>query len=140
MKIAIIGTGRMARGFASALAPKHEVTIGSRDADRASAAASATGASRGATYADAAADAKVVILTVPWHQERRRLSHIGERRQTLQEGALRQAIHPGSDDDARRRKSQCRPKMLSDLQVQFVVPTGQYSNSLAALLRTLLET
>jgi hypothetical protein len=67
VKIAVIGTGKMARGFAAALAPKHEVTLGSRDADRASQAASSTGASRGATYADAAADAKAVILTVPWH-------------------------------------------------------------------------
>jgi predicted dinucleotide-binding enzyme len=40
MKIAIIGTGRMVRGFAAALAPKLEVTVGSRDADRATAAAS----------------------------------------------------------------------------------------------------
>ena len=38
MKVAIIGTGRMGRGFATALAPKHQVTVGSRDPDRATAA------------------------------------------------------------------------------------------------------
>jgi predicted dinucleotide-binding enzyme len=31
MKVAIIGTGKMGRGFAQALAPKHEVIVGSRD-------------------------------------------------------------------------------------------------------------
>jgi NADPH-dependent F420 reductase len=66
VKVAIIGTGKMGRGFAIALAPKHEVTVGSRDPDRARQVASATGATRGATYAEAAADAEVVILTVPW--------------------------------------------------------------------------
>ena len=66
MKVAIIGTGRMGRGFATALAPGHEVTVGSREPDRARNVASATGAARGATYAEAAADAEVVILAVPW--------------------------------------------------------------------------
>jgi predicted dinucleotide-binding enzyme len=83
VKIAIIGTGKMARGFAAALAPKHEVTLGSRDADRAGAAASATGASRGATYADAAADAKVVILTVPWHAIGETLTQLGDLKGTM---------------------------------------------------------
>ena len=65
VKIAIIGTGRMGRGFATALAPKHEVTVGSRDPNRARQTASKTAAARGTTYAEAAADAEVVILTVP---------------------------------------------------------------------------
>ena len=51
VKVAIIGTGRMGRGFATALAPKHDVTVGSRDPNRARQAASATGATRGVTYA-----------------------------------------------------------------------------------------
>ncbi|HZK51945.1 MAG TPA: NAD(P)-binding domain-containing protein [Actinomycetota bacterium] len=34
MMVAIIGTGRMGRGFAQALAVKHEVVVGSRDASR----------------------------------------------------------------------------------------------------------
>ena len=36
MRIAIIGTGKMGRGFAQALAPTHEVIVGSRDPHRAS--------------------------------------------------------------------------------------------------------
>jgi 8-hydroxy-5-deazaflavin:NADPH oxidoreductase len=83
VKVAIIGTGKMGRGFAAALAPKHEVTLGSRDPDRASKAASATGATRGATYAEAAADAEVVILTVPWAAIEDTLTRLGELDQTV---------------------------------------------------------
>jgi NADPH-dependent F420 reductase len=78
VKVAIIGTGRMGKGFATALAPKHQVTVGSRDPDRARKVASATGAARGATYAEAAADAEVVILTVPWNAIDDTLSQLGE--------------------------------------------------------------
>jgi 8-hydroxy-5-deazaflavin:NADPH oxidoreductase len=83
MRIAIIGTGRMGRGFATALAPRHEVTVGSRDPDRARKAASATGATRGATYAEAAAGAEVVILTVPWEAMEDTLGQLGELDQTV---------------------------------------------------------
>lgn len=83
MKVAIIGTGRMGRGFATALAPKHQVTVGSRDPDRAGQVASATGAARGATYAEAAADAEVVILTVPWPAMDDTLGQLGELDQTV---------------------------------------------------------
>ena len=83
MKVAIIGTGRMGRGFATALAPKHQVTVGSRDPDRAGQVASATGATRGATYAEAAADAEVVILTVPWEAMDDTLRQLGELNQTV---------------------------------------------------------
>jgi glutamyl-tRNA reductase len=48
VRIAIIGTGKMGRGFAQALAPTHEVVIASRDPDWAAAIAVKTG---GATYA-----------------------------------------------------------------------------------------
>jgi NADP oxidoreductase coenzyme F420-dependent len=51
VRIAIIGTGKMGRGFAQALAPTHEVVIGSRDPDWAAAIAVKTGATGGATYA-----------------------------------------------------------------------------------------
>jgi NADPH-dependent F420 reductase len=78
VRIAIIGTGRMGRGFATALAPRHEVTVGSRDPDRARKTASATGASSGATYAGAAADAEVVILAVPWEAMDDTLGRLGE--------------------------------------------------------------
>jgi 8-hydroxy-5-deazaflavin:NADPH oxidoreductase len=78
VKVAIIGTGKMGRGFAAALAPRHEVALGSRDPDRASQVAAATGAARGATYADAAAGAEVVILTVPWNAIEDTLRQLGE--------------------------------------------------------------
>jgi 8-hydroxy-5-deazaflavin:NADPH oxidoreductase len=78
MKVAIIGTGKMGRGFATALAPKHQVTVGSRDPNRARKVASATGATGGATYAEAAADAEVVILTVPWPAMDDTLGQLGE--------------------------------------------------------------
>jgi 8-hydroxy-5-deazaflavin:NADPH oxidoreductase len=78
VKVAIIGTGKMGRGFATALAPRHEVTLGSRDPDRAGQVAAATGAARAATYADAAAGAEVVILTVPWDAIEDTLRQLGE--------------------------------------------------------------
>jgi 8-hydroxy-5-deazaflavin:NADPH oxidoreductase len=78
VRIAIIGTGRMGRGFAQALAPTHEVVVGSRDPDKAVATASKTGAARGATYGDAAANADVVILTVPWQAMDETLGQVGE--------------------------------------------------------------
>jgi 8-hydroxy-5-deazaflavin:NADPH oxidoreductase len=83
VKVAIIGTGKMGRGFAIALAAKHEVTVGSRDPDRARQVASATGATRGATYAEAAADAEVVILTVPWEAMDDTLRQLGELDETV---------------------------------------------------------
>jgi NADPH-dependent F420 reductase len=83
VKVAIIGTGRMGRGFATALAPKHEVTVGSRDPNRAHQVASKTGAARGTTYAEAAADAEVVILTVPWAAMEETLRQLGELKQTV---------------------------------------------------------
>ena len=83
MKVAIIGTGKMGRGFATALAPRHEVTVGSRDPDRARKTAAATGATRGTTYAEAAAGAEVVILTVPWEAIDDTLAQLGELNQTV---------------------------------------------------------
>jgi predicted dinucleotide-binding enzyme len=83
VRVAIIGTGRMGRGFATALTPRHEVTVGSRDPNRARQVASATGAARGATYAEAAADAEVVILTVPWAAMEETLGQLGELKQTV---------------------------------------------------------
>lgn len=78
MKVAIIGTGRMGRGFAQALASTHEVTVGSRDRARATETATKTGAAGGATYADAAAGADVVILTVPWEAMEETLPQLTE--------------------------------------------------------------
>jgi NADPH-dependent F420 reductase len=78
VRIAIIGTGRMGRGFAQALAPTHDVVVGSRDPEKAVATASKTGAAHGATYADAAANADVVILTVPWQAMDETLGQLGD--------------------------------------------------------------
>jgi 8-hydroxy-5-deazaflavin:NADPH oxidoreductase len=78
VKVAIIGTGRMGRGFAAALAARHEVTVGSRDPGRAGKVAAAAGAVRGATYGEAAADAEVVILAVPWPAMDETLDRLGE--------------------------------------------------------------
>jgi NADPH-dependent F420 reductase len=78
VKIAIIGTGKMGAAFARALSPTHQVVLGSRDRDRAAATAAKTGAAGGATYADAAADADVVILAVPWQAMDQTLSQLGD--------------------------------------------------------------
>jgi 8-hydroxy-5-deazaflavin:NADPH oxidoreductase len=83
VRVAIIGTGRMGRGFAGALAPSHEVTLGSRDPARAGTVAAATGAAGVATYADAAAGAEVVILTVPWDAIEDTLVQLGELERTV---------------------------------------------------------
>jgi 8-hydroxy-5-deazaflavin:NADPH oxidoreductase len=78
VRIAIIGTGNMGRGFAQALAPTHQVVVGSRDPDKAVAVASKTGAATGTTYADAASNADVVILTVPWQAMDETLGQLGD--------------------------------------------------------------
>ncbi len=77
MRVGIIGTGKMGRGFAEALSTTHEVTVGSRDLERARTIAQKTGASGGATYADAA-NADVVILTVPWSAMDDTLAELGD--------------------------------------------------------------
>ncbi len=66
MRIGIIGTGSMGTGFARALAAKHEVWMGSRDADRGKEAAVRTGAVGGGSYEEVARDADVILFTVPW--------------------------------------------------------------------------
>jgi 8-hydroxy-5-deazaflavin:NADPH oxidoreductase len=83
MKVAVIGTGKMGHGFAAALAPKHEVIVGSRDPARARSTAAKTGAVDGTTYAEAAAAADVVILTVPWAAMDDTLAQLDGFRRTL---------------------------------------------------------
>ena len=83
MKVAIIGTGKMGKGFARALSPKHEVVVGSRDLERARETTSKVGAARGATYADAVGDADVVILTVPWEAMGETLPQLGDLKGTV---------------------------------------------------------
>lgn len=65
MRVAVIGTGRMGRGFVAALAPVHDVVVGSRTPQRAQALAARLGAAA-ASNAEAAAGARVVVLCVPW--------------------------------------------------------------------------
>lgn len=66
-RIAVLGgTGALGSKLAEKLASVgHKVTIGSRDPERASAVGAAFGA-EGASYADAAAAAEIIILTVPF--------------------------------------------------------------------------
>jgi 8-hydroxy-5-deazaflavin:NADPH oxidoreductase len=78
VRIAIIGTGKMGRGFAAALAPVHDVIVGSRDPDKAAATAAKIGAASSGTYTQAAAEAGVVILTVPWHAMVETLGQLGD--------------------------------------------------------------
>ena len=78
MRIGIIGTGKMASGFAQALAGKHDVRLGSRDVERAKHAAQQTGAAGGGSYEEVAADAEVVILAFPWMAMDETLPMLGE--------------------------------------------------------------
>jgi 8-hydroxy-5-deazaflavin:NADPH oxidoreductase len=78
VRVAIIGTGKMARGFAASLASRHEVTLGSRDPERAAKVASATGAAGVSTYEGAATGAEVVILAVPWEAMEATLAQLGD--------------------------------------------------------------
>ncbi len=65
MKVAIIGgTGRLGTGLASALGKKYEVYIGSRDAEKAKAAAESAGV-RGGESRTVAGLCDAAILTVP---------------------------------------------------------------------------
>jgi hypothetical protein len=73
----------MGRGFATALSGTHDVTIGSRDPERAHRTASKTGAARGGTYAEAAARADVLILAVPWSAMGETLAELGDLRRTV---------------------------------------------------------
>lgn len=77
MKVAVIGAGKMGGGLARLLAPKHEVAIGSRDKEKGAAGAKELGANSGGGYADAAAEADVVFLTVPWPAVDETLAELG---------------------------------------------------------------
>ena len=80
MRIAVIGTGRMGRGFATALSPTHEVAIGSRDPDRAASVAAKVGAVAGVASGDAVDGADLVFLAVPWRAMPDVLPALGELR------------------------------------------------------------
>jgi 8-hydroxy-5-deazaflavin:NADPH oxidoreductase len=78
MKIAIIGTGKMGRGFASALSPQHEVILGSRDPQRAAKVVRVTGAAGATSYEEASLAADIVILAVPWRAIEETLASLGK--------------------------------------------------------------
>jgi predicted dinucleotide-binding enzyme len=77
VRIAIIGTGRMGRGFASALAPQHEVVFGSRDPGGARNVVRSTGAVEAMSPREAVADAEAVFLAVPWRAMRETTAGLG---------------------------------------------------------------
>lgn len=68
MNISIFGTGNMASGLASLFASAgHKVTLGSRDPVKAQTVASGLGSGiAGGSFADAAKDAEIVVLAVPY--------------------------------------------------------------------------
>ena len=78
MKIAVIGTGHMGSGLGQAFAKGNEVIVGSRDPDKAAQVAKNIDAAGGATYADAARDAEVVVLTVPWAAVEETIGELGD--------------------------------------------------------------
>jgi NADPH-dependent F420 reductase len=78
VKIAIIGTGKMGRGFATALSSHHEVTFGSRDPKGAAKVVRATRARAAVTYEEAVSRADIVILAVPWRAMDETLASLGK--------------------------------------------------------------
>src|SRR5688500_19512413 len=72
----------MGRGLARALAPHHEVTLGSRDPDGKAKIAAKAGADV-ASYRDAVRGAKVVIVTVPWSAMDSALPELGALTRTV---------------------------------------------------------
>jgi NADPH-dependent F420 reductase len=78
MKIGMIGTGRMGSGLGQAFAAHHEVVMGSRDPDKASQVAKDIGAAGGVGYAEAARDADLIVLGVPWKAVEETLGELGD--------------------------------------------------------------
>ena len=66
----------MGRGFATALAPHHEVVFGSREPARRDKVVRATGAGGVMSPAEAAGGAEVVVLAVPWAAMEETLEHL----------------------------------------------------------------
>jgi NADPH-dependent F420 reductase len=67
MKVAIIGTGNIGQALGGTLTRAgHDVTLAARDSDKTAAVATSVGASAGSSVVDAARDAEVVILAVPY--------------------------------------------------------------------------
>jgi predicted dinucleotide-binding enzyme len=67
MKVAIIGTGNVGSALGTSLVKAgHSVAVAANDPDRAGAAAGRIGASLARSPLEAAAEAEVVVLAVPW--------------------------------------------------------------------------
>ncbi len=68
MKIAVIGAGNVGSRLAKLfILAGHEITIGSREQEKAIAIAAQLGETvKGAKYADAVASADVIVVTTPW--------------------------------------------------------------------------
>jgi hypothetical protein len=67
MKIAIIGAGNVGRALATSMVRAgHDVLISARDEENAAAVAAATGSRAAASSADAAGEADVVVLAIPF--------------------------------------------------------------------------
>lgn len=109
MKIAVIGTGSMGSGLGQAFARNHQVVMGSRDPERASVVAQNIGAAGGATYAEAAQDADVVVLALPWKAVGETIPALGDLSGKIllditnpyTEGGL-QNVEPSSSEEVQR--------------------------------------
>jgi 8-hydroxy-5-deazaflavin:NADPH oxidoreductase len=78
VRIAIIGTGKMGRGFATALSSRHEVVFGSRNPGRAGKIVRSTGAAGAMSPGEAAVGADVVVLAIPWMAIAETLEGLGD--------------------------------------------------------------
>jgi hypothetical protein len=71
MKIAIIGAGNVGRALATSMSRAgHDVVISARDEENAAAVAAATGSRAATSSADAAGQADVVVLAIPFASAR----------------------------------------------------------------------
>ena len=88
MKIAIIGTGNVGKAIGSSLVRAgHEVTFAARDAAKTRQVASEMGASAAANAADAASDADVILLAVPFQAFDWMAAELAERYAAILPGA-----------------------------------------------------
>jgi predicted dinucleotide-binding enzyme len=102
VRIAVIGTGKMGRAFATALSPRHEVVLGSRNPSRAGKVVRSTGAAGVAVAAEAATGSDLVILAVPWHAMEATLAQLADLDGTV---VVDVSVPYGKERDALGRRS-----------------------------------